>query len=225
MPVRSRSSGAISSENVGKNWCGLTTGSASAGSSIACSHRKPRAGVAVEQRVAQTAEADQPERELDHVLLVDLDGPEADALECHGHDAVLLGVRLLQEVEQRFLDDASRRRAARPRRRPARWRTRSRWRRRSCPRCSTAPRVIELCSPSLRVSAVCSWSVALPAAACSWLSVSMFASRFFRSVVPSASRVFGGAPAQVLWRSCAACRAACRLRRLRRCRAAWRCWC
>ncbi len=50
---------------------------------------KARAGVAVEQRVAQPAEADQPERELEHVRVGDLQRAEAGALEWwrSGHEA------------------------------------------------------------------------------------------------------------------------------------------
>ncbi len=75
-----------------KNWPGSTTGSARAGSSDRVQPQEAGAGVAVDQRVAGAAEADQAVGELDDVLLRDLDGAEADALESDGHCRSLLAL-------------------------------------------------------------------------------------------------------------------------------------
>src|ERR1700689_3886234 len=46
-----------------------------------------RPGVAVDQRIAHSAQSDQTEGKLEEVLLVHLDRAKADALECHRHYA------------------------------------------------------------------------------------------------------------------------------------------
>ena len=79
------STSATASAKSWKNWRGLTTGQRERGVLQRVQPQEAGAGVAVDQRVAQAAEPDQAERELDHVLLLDLERSEADALECDWH--------------------------------------------------------------------------------------------------------------------------------------------
>ena len=146
------------------------------GSSSECSHQEAGAGVAVEQRVVPATQADQPEREFEHVLGRDLRVPKR-RLSMDGRR----GGILMEEFKEGLLDDRARRRVARRHRRIVGLRIRSRPAQCSRPARWRAARSSSSAGPARACRPVFSWSVAAPASAWTLASASRFVSSYLRS--------------------------------------------